>query len=134
MNYLRSIALGLIFGIFASSHSFADQAIGLSEKAMLQATMQKHIDDQLINGAYLHLDKKSGQVRELYPVTAHPMIMRMAKYFVLCSHFQDENSNEINVDFYIARRGNVFLVFQSLVDERTALTKLIKAGKVSRVN
>ena len=134
MYYLRLVVVGLALALFFNADGFAKQSIGLGEKAMLQASMQKHIDGRLIDGAYLHLDKKSGEIRELFPVAAHPMIRQMGKYFVLCSHFQDKRGNEVNVDFYIARRGKRFVVFQALVDDRKPLSRLIKAGKVSRIN
>ena len=134
MNYLRSIVVALAFATLASVDGLASQSVDLGDKAMLQAGMQKHIDGRLVDGAYLHLDEDSGEVRELFPVAAHPMIMRMGKYFVLCSHFQDKGGKEVNVDFYMARRGNKFIVFKALVDDRKPLNRLINAGKVSRVN
>ena len=134
MKFFRSVALGLLLGFFATSDGIAEQSIGLSEKAMLQAGMQKHIDRQLIDGAYLHLDKEAGEIRDLHPVTAHPMIMKMGNYFVLCSHFRDKDGNDVNFDFYMARRGKIFIVFQSLINDRKPLHRLIKAGKASRIN
>lgn len=87
MIHFRSAVLGLLFSLFAGSAGFAGQSIGISEKPLLQASMQKHIDGK-----------------------------------------------EANADFYLAPRANSFFVFQALVDERKPLERLMKAGKVSRID
>jgi len=128
------MTLGLIGALFLTSATIAEQTIGMSEKAMLQVSMQRHIDRSLVDGAYLHMKMETGEVRELHPITAHPMIMKMGKYFVLCSDFRDKSGKSVNIDFYMARRGSSFVVFQALVDDRKPLKRLMKAGKASRVN
>ena len=134
MARLRIILFMVLFAPFAGSSAFAEKSISIGEKALLQASMQKHIDDHLVDGAYLHLEMKTGEVRHLHPVKAHPMILKMGKFFVLCSHFKDKDGKEATVDYYMARRGSSFVVFKALVDERKPLQKLMKAGKVSRLN
>ena len=134
MIYLRSLTVGLICALIANASAYAEQTTGVGEKAMLQVSMQRHIDRSLVNGAYLHMIKETGDVQELHPVAAHPMILKMGEYFVLCSDFQDKNAKSVNIDFYMARRGDTFIVFQALVDDRKPLVRLIKAGKASRVN
>ena len=134
MIHLRSLIIGLVYALIVNATAFAEQTIGISEKAMLQVSMQRHIDRRLVEGAYLHMDMKTGDVQELHPATAHPMILKMGKYFVLCSDFRDKEGKSVNIDFYLARRGASFIVFQTLVDDRKPLVRLMKAGKVSRVN
>ena len=48
-------------------------ALTLSEKAAIQAFMQRHVDGKLIDGALLYLNQKTDEVQRLHPVTAHPM-------------------------------------------------------------
>lgn len=130
----RVVLLLLFCAPFTVFQVGALQAMNIGEKTLLQVGMQKHIDDRLVDGAYLHLKMDTGEVRELYPVKAHPMILQMGKFFVLCSYFKDKDGKEANVDFYMARRGSSFFVFQALVDERKPLQRLMKAGKVTRLN
>lgn len=134
MARIRTALLFLILAFIAGAPASAKQTMSIGEKTLLQVAMQKHIDDHLVNGAYLHMKKNTGEVRELHPVKAHPMILKMGKFFVLCSHFRDKEGKETNVDFYMARRGPSFVVFQALIDDRKPLQDLMKAGKVTRLN
>jgi hypothetical protein len=131
---IRVFYLVLTLAVASMSPAFAEQKIGVSEKAQLQASMQTYIDRRLVKGAYLSLDRVSGVVRELHPIAAHPIILKMGKYFILCSDFRDQKGNSVNIDFYLAPRGNRYVVFEALVDERSGLQRLMKAGNVSRVN
>jgi hypothetical protein len=128
------MTLCLFCSFYAEGSALAGQTTGMGERTMLQASMQRHIERNLVNGAYLHLKKETGVVQKLQPVTAHPMILKMGKYFILCSDFQDRNGRAVNIDFYMARRGNSFVVFEALVDDRKSLKRLMKAGKVSRIH
>lgn len=114
----------------------ADMAQGakVGEKAAMQAAMQQYVDRSLVDGAYLHMDMKSGEVRRLYPNKAHPMIFAMGEFFVLCSEFRDEKDKSVNVDFYMARENDLFVVSQAAVQDRVMLKKQIGAGKAKRVN
>lgn len=124
------LSLALSIGASAS----AGQSIGIEEKTKLQATMQQHIERNLVNGAYLQLDTTSGHVRALHPFKPHPVILRMGEYFVLCSDFRDSKGQTVNVDFYMARRGASYAVFDTTSDGDKLLKRLIKLGKVERVD
>ncbi|MBT5048211.1 MAG: hypothetical protein HOM58_06895 [Rhodospirillaceae bacterium] len=52
MIHFRSAMLGLLFSLFAGSMGFAGQPIGIGAKALLQASMQKHIDEKEANVDY----------------------------------------------------------------------------------
>lgn len=99
----------------------------------LQATMQQHIDRSRVNGAFLALDLKSGKLRRLAPGAAHPQIFAMQDGYVLCADMRDEAGNNINVDFFVARKGQGFVVYQSEVDNRDAFRALIKQGVAKRL-
>ena len=122
----------LIAALLAMSAA-ADQTVGTADKAALQAAMQRHIDRSLINGAYLHLDFETGEVRKLHPVKAHPIILRMGEYFVLCSDFRDAAGKSVNIDFYLARQDRSYVVFRSAVDDHKNLQRLMKKRKITRL-
>jgi hypothetical protein len=126
-------AAGALLAILITSGAFADQISTLSQKAALQAAMQKHIERGLVDGAYLHFDLSSGVVRELAQVKAHPVILMMGEYFVLCSDFRDKAGKAVNIDYYLARRGKSYVVFHSEVDNRDQLMALIQKGKVTHL-
>ena len=134
MRLLRvSFTLVAVGFLFVSS-ALAKPSVSISEKTALQAAMQRHIDRSLVNGAYLHMNPKTGDVRRLHPVTAHPVILQMGRYFVLCFDFRDNQGASVNVDFYMARRGKSYVVFHAAVEDRALLRRLMKAGKAKRVD
>ena len=108
-------------------------ALTLSEKAAIQAFMQRHVDGKLIDGALLYLNQKTDEVQRLHPVTAHPMILTMDEHYVLCFDFRDDSGKTVPVDYYIARRDSEYVVFHTSVAERTLLKRLMSGGKVSRL-
>ena len=118
---LRVLLTSVVLTLGAAATDATANNIGIAEKAALQATMQRHINRQLVDGAYLHLIKATGKIRKLYPVSAHPVILQVGKYFVLCSDFRDKDGKNANIDFYVARRDSGYLVFQAVVDDRQRL-------------
>ena len=106
--------------------------LSLSEKAGLQAAMQRYIDRQMVDGVFLYLNSESGEVRALHPVTAHSVIIRMGQHYVLCFDFRDDQGNDVNVDFYLARQDASYVVFHTTIDDRKLLKRLMRGGEVSR--
>lgn len=96
--------------------------------------MQRHIDSGMVNGNYLQLNETTGQVRELRPLAAHPIILRMGEYFVLCSDFRNRDGQNVNIDFYLAEKGRGYFVFDEMVEQRELVKRLMKAGKLERVD
>lgn len=131
---MRKILLtAFVCAIALAGSPLQAQSLKPAEKATLQAAMYQHIDNLLVDGAYLQLVAASGEVRRLAPTRAHPMIMRMGEHFVLCSEFRDAAGKDVNMDFYLTRSGNQWLVFHTEIDNRAPLEKLVEAGKVKIV-
>jgi hypothetical protein len=107
---------------------------GIGDKAALQAAMQQHIDRNLIDGAYLYMDEKAGEVRPLYPQKAHPVILRMGDYYVLCSDFRDADNDPVNIDFYMAQSGDGYVVFHQSMDNDKLIHRLMNEGKAEPLN
>jgi hypothetical protein len=133
LSTFNKIFGGILLAVSLVSGAVADQTVGTANKAALQAAMQRHIDRSLVDGAYLHLDFDSGDVRKLHPVKAHPMILQMGEYFVLCSDFRDKTGKLVNVDFYLARHDRSYVVFHSAVDDRINLERLMKKRTITRL-
>ena len=97
--------------------------------------MFQHIDKSVVDGVFLHVDLGVGKVEEFAPAKAHPMILRMGEYFVLCTDFRDKDGKSVNnIDFYVARHGKGFVIFQTEVNNRAALEKLMKEGKAAMID
>jgi hypothetical protein len=121
------LATALLIGFLAP----AAAGVSMSDQVSLQAAMQRHIDRQSVDGVYLHLDPKSGEVQKLHPLTAHPKIMRMGEgRFVLCFDFRNEAGKKVDVDFYMARKGKGYVVFHQAVNGHDLLGRLMSEGKV----
>lgn len=128
MSTLRVFLASVILIWCGTGSVLADAVISITEKAALQATMQTHFNRQLVKGAYLHLKKDAGKIRKLYPISAHPIILQVGKYFVLCSDFRDKSGKKANIDFYIARGDTGYLVFEAVADDRKRLGLLRKSS------
>ena len=63
-----------MFTQMATGAAIAAGSISIDQKAALQVVMQQHIQTSLVDGAYLYLDRKTGEIRKLYPARAHPVI------------------------------------------------------------
>jgi len=122
--------LALCFAVL----SFSAFAAGTSEKAVLQAALQRHVESQLIDGAYRDIDLKTGKTRELYPTKTHPMILTLGDNYILCVTLSDKKGNKSLADYYIASRGDEFVVLRTEIDNRGALERLIKSGAVKKLN
>ncbi|UUX48491.1 hypothetical protein NUH88_13850 [Nisaea acidiphila] len=132
---IRFSAFFLAFILFAAvTHSSGPAtALTLSEKASIQAAMQRHVDGSLVDGAILYLNPKDGEVHKLHPVTAHPMILSMGAHYVLCFDFRDDTGKEVPIDYYMARTSNDYVVFHTAIADRGLLQRLMKDGTVKRL-
>ena len=134
MKLVRAFSSGLLMSLLVIFAGSAHAKLSLNDKVLLQSVMQQHIEKSLVNGAFLHLDAASGSVRPLHQEAAHPIILRMGKYFVLCADFRDDSGDVVNVDFYLAPQSRSYVVFQSVVEDRKLLERLMNNGDVVRVD
>ena len=127
---LRAACLGLaLCGTAARAETLAP-----ADRAALQAAMAQHIDRQLVDGGYLHLDAAQGTVRALAPAKTHSRIIQMGRYYVLCTDFRDQQGGAVNVDFYLASAADrSFVVFHTEIANRAPLQNLLRAGRVKAV-
>ncbi|MGI9485268.1 MAG: hypothetical protein ACR2RF_05175 [Geminicoccaceae bacterium] len=116
-----------VLGLLASASMSAD-AEGAVDKTRLQAAMQQYIQRHVIDGAILHFDAETGEVRPLYPTKAHPMVIAMGDYFILCTDLRDKKGGELPLDLYMARKGRSYVVFHSEINNRTPLQRLLRKG------
>ena len=93
--------------------------------------MQLAIDRVTVDGTYLAFDSNTGDVRTLYPAKNHPMIMRMGEHFILCSDFRDDKGENVNIDYYLRKKGDSFVIFHKAVDQRQVIKRLMKEGLVT---
>ncbi|MEZ5925990.1 MAG: hypothetical protein R3D57_16590 [Hyphomicrobiaceae bacterium] len=117
------LRLGLLLCAFALvvTPARAETAISSAEAISLQVAMQRHIDQNLVDGALLRLDERSGIVRSYYPAKAHPKIMRLGAYYYMCASFRDGDGQEVMINFFMTKGHNGYVVFHTLVGQDEAL-------------
>ena len=103
----------------------------MSVRTDLQVAMQRYIDRSLIQGSIVDIDVETGAVRHLFPVKAHPMVMKADDYFVLCAHLSNKQGEAFEVDYYLVETDLGFRVFRVEVDNRDVLHDLMAAGFVA---
>lgn len=129
MNCVYFAAIAIVLACLPAR---AEMKTAEGELATLQAAMQSHIDQNLVDGALLHLDEKTGKVRPLYPAKAHPMIMAVGSYYFLCADFRDENGKKVMVNFFAAKDHDRYVIFHTDFNENEALEHLVeKNGKLA---
>ena len=114
--------------VVLSASPVAAASLSESERSGMQAAMTQHIDRFTIEGMFLSVDLKSGEVQKFSPSKSRPIITRMSESFVLCSDFKDSQRHSATVDFYVGKR---FPIFQTEVNNRKPLMELERAGKVA---
>lgn len=108
--------------------------LGNNELVELQAAMQSHIDQSIVNGALLAIDANTGNLNQYYPTKAHPKVMTMGDNFVLCAEVVDDDGKESMANFYVAREGSRYVVFQTTFGADPALERMMKDGRVAMAN
>mgnify|MGYP003388863531 FL=1 len=74
---IRALVLFICI-IFTGINTAPAGDLNLSDWASLQAAMQQYIDNRLVDGAYLDFELNTDAIRHLYPIKAHPLILKMA--------------------------------------------------------
>ncbi len=128
MQYFRDAALRLALIALLGTLPSAAWGLSLTEKVTLQSTMQRYIDQQMVDGIFLYLEARSGEVRALHPVSAHTKILSVGQYFVLCFDFRDDQGQDVNIDFYLARKDTSYVVFHTAIDDRKLLRRMMRAS------
>lgn len=128
------LAGALSIGVLISSTSAFASQISMEEKVSLQASMHQHIDAMTIDGIIPHVSLADGTIADLVPTKAHPMILTFGDKYVLCTDFRDKDGKFVNVDFYLTKNGEKYVVFQTEINNRDPLEKLMKSGKVAMID
>ena len=131
-----TIIIAMIFSLSTPtiSPALASQNSDVLLKAELQAAMQREIESRLVDGGYMHFDSRKNKIATYYPMKAHPMMLRMGDDYILCSDFQNKAGENVNVDFFLTRRGKSFIVFQTSIDARSSVIELVNSGVASVFN
>ena len=118
-----------LFG--AAGAAMAADSLTTEDRVALQSTMAQYIDQHMVGDAFMHLDPRTGDVEKLYPVTQHPMIVRLNKVVVLCADLKRADGKLVNADFYATKENGQFVIFQTEIANREPLQALLMKGAAS---
>ena len=62
------------------------------------------------------------------------MILSMGDHFILCADFRTGSGTAVNIDFYVARNQDGFVVFDTVIDNREPIQRLMSAGLARAVD
>lgn len=130
---MKFMTVAAVLGITVAAMLPDSAAASTAGKVRLQAAMQQHIETLTIDGAILHLDTASGEVVELFPTQAHPVIMTMGDHFVLCADLKNAAGRSLPIDLYMTADGQRYVAFHTEIDNRSALQEMIKRGQVQQL-
>ena len=102
-------------------------------KAELQSSLQRSIDRMLIDGAIQQVDMETGELTQFYPVDVHAMILTMGENYVMCSDLKTPEGKSVTVDYYLASKGNRYVIIQTEINNRKPLKALMKAGLAKKL-
>jgi len=129
---LKLIAMSAGLAVLSSGALWAsDDTTNL--KAELQSGLQRSIDRSLIDGAFQRVNMETGDIEEYFPVDVHAMILTMGDTYVMCSDLKTPDGKSVTVDYYLAQKGNRYVVFQTEIDNRAPLKSLMKSGAATRL-
>lgn len=125
----RCLALAAAL-LFAPALSLADD--NAETKIALQASMQRHIERNLVDGAFMIVDYANGQLRKVFPAKAHSMILVGDGFYVMCADVRDEDGKTVPVDYYLIETQRGFRVVRTEIANRAPLQAMMQDGKVRR--
>ena len=124
-----SLALAAAFLLLTAQFNTVHASQMQETKVRLQSDLQKHIYRSLVDGAFHTLDSQTGEVKALYPLVSHPLILTMGKYYVMCADFCDADGNPVDIDFYMIKKPKGFQVFRAEVNNHELLEGMMQSGK-----
>ena len=124
-----SLALAAAFLLLTAQFNTVHASQMQETKVRLQSDLQKHIYRSLVDGAFHTLDSQTGEVKALYPLVSHPMILTMGKYYVMCADFRDADGTPVDIDFYMIKKPKGFQVFRAEVNNHELLESMMRSGK-----
>jgi hypothetical protein len=127
-NFMTGIAVACALAL---STPVMAASISDAEMVSLQATMQNHIDQNLVDGAVLSLDPNTGDITKLYPAKAHPKMMLFGDKYVLCTDFMDDAGNMVMGNYYMAKSEDHYVVISATYGYDALLERLMADGRVA---
>lgn len=123
---IKTVIGGVVAAVLLSTQAFAadDPSIKGQQRADIQAAMQTHIEEAMLDGKYVIFDAVEGGLYRLEMDNLHEGIVRKGEFFVSCADMRNANGDLFDLDFLVAEDNGEYRVIQSLIhkvngDKRT---------------
>ena len=126
-KFVSRIILYSLFTTFLVFNPVLADSISAAVKLELQAAMIDFIDYNSVDGKFLYLDVQNKKVSSYYPANLHPRVLKVGRYFVICSDFKTDEGKNVDVDFLAIEIGDEIRVLQALVGRRDVIRSMMKA-------
>ena len=109
--------IGILFmlTLALSAHAADDPSIKGERRSAVQEAMQKHIDQNTVDGHYVMYDAVTDDLLKLKLTKLHDGIVKKSDYYVSCADFHDRAGTYFDLDFLVIEKEGRFRVLQGVV-------------------
>jgi hypothetical protein len=117
--------LSITLVVFAGN----DPSIKGEQRQSIQKAMQKHVNDNTVNGNYYIYDALTNDVKSLKYKKLHSGIVKKENFYVSCTDFTDDMGKPYDMDLLVAENNGSYKVVDSILhkvdgEERNYETKI----------
>lgn len=106
----------LLFIFHGSTFAGDDPSIKGELRNKIQASMDKYIKKNTINGIYAHFDPVTGKLLRLKLDYLHSGIVRQGDFFISCADMIDQsNGKVVDMDFFVRDSFGKLVTTQAIV-------------------
>jgi len=116
MKYFNLItAMIIIVGVSTAGFAGDDPSIRGQMRTGIQAAMNEHIKDNMVNGWYAIYDAKKGELKWLALDKLHEGIVKKGDFYVSCADFVDAQGKKYDIDYLVAQEEGSYRVLEAVV-------------------
>jgi hypothetical protein len=108
-------AMIIIVGVSTAGFAGNDPSIRGQMRTGIQAAMNEHIKDNMVNGRYAIYDAKKGELKWLTLDKLHEGIVKKGDFYVSCADFVDAQGKKYDIDYLVAPKEGSYRVLEAVV-------------------
>jgi hypothetical protein len=101
-------------GIATTGFAGDDPSIKGQMRTGIQAAMNEHIKDNMVDGRYAIYDAEKGELKWLTLDKLHEGIVKKGDFYVSCADFVDAQGKKYDIDYLVAKEGS-YRVLEAVV-------------------
>ena len=97
------------------AHAGDDKTINGKLRSDINASMEKYITKQTIDGKLFVFDAVQNKLLELTDGKLHKNITKDGEFYITCADYTDQNGHKVDLDFLVKQSGEVQVTTQTVV-------------------